>query len=143
MKSRNRAYALFIVALLLLGLTGCGGGQTPTSVTKQFTDAIKAKDQATIEKVYTGKELEIVNNNIADLTGGTSEESTESSFDEENAKLLEDKLLSFDYEITNEKIDNDKATVDVSITTYKIGDAFTNLLANYIREAFALALPFI
>ena len=139
MKIYRKYCAFLLIALLLIGLTGCGGGQTPTDVTKQFLDAIKSKDSKKIEKVYAGKELEIVNNGLTDLTGEKAEESTETSFDEENSKLFEEKLLSFDYEMSNEKIEDNKATVDVSITTYKIGDAFTNILSNYIQEAFALA----
>ncbi len=49
------------------------------------------------------------------------------------------KMLDFDYELSNEQIDGDKATVDVKITTYSIGDAFTAFFSDYMSQALILA----
>ena len=47
---------------------------------------------------------------------------------------------SVDWIVKNfEQIDGDKATVDVKITTYRIGDAFTAFFSDYISQAFMLA----
>ena len=45
-----------------------------------------------------------------------------------------------DYEITNEQIDGDTATVDVKITTYTVGDAFNTFITDYMSQGFTLAL---
>lgn len=47
------------------------------------------------------------------------------------SKKLDELVSSFDYEISNEVINNDKATVDVEIKTYEIGDALKNNYKSY------------
>lgn len=55
-----------------------------------------------------------------------------------NEQLLP-KMLDFEYEISNEKIDGDKATVDVNIKTYRLGDTISSFFGEYMSKAFALA----
>ena len=55
-----------------------------------------------------------------------------------NEQLLP-KMLDFEYEISNEKINGDKATVDVNIKTYRVGYAIFSFFGEYMSQAFALA----
>lgn len=48
-------------------------------------------------------------------------------------------LMEFEYTLSNEVIDNDKATVDVTIKTYNFGNAFSSFFSNYLTQAFAMA----
>ena len=48
-----------------------------------------------------------------------------------------DKVLEFDYQLGEEKIDGDKATVETTITTYPFGEIFTGIVADFIPQAFA------
>ena len=50
-------------------------------------------------------------------------------FGEEATQALIDKVLEFDYEIGEESIDGDTATVELTITTYPLGDIFTTVLS--------------
>ena len=52
---------------------------------------------------------------------------------------MKDKLLDFDYTLSNEKINDTKATVDVEFKTYEFGKAMTNTMAKYIEKALPLA----
>ena len=50
-------------------------------------------------------------------------------FGEEATQALIDKVLEFDYEIGEESIDGDTSTVELTITTYPLGDIFTTVLS--------------
>ena len=133
----SKFIGIFVSSLLIiLLLAGCGGGTpSPSDVTKQFLDAIKKKDSEKIENLYAGKKVDM----IGDILPDQAEESTESKNDEELQKLVEDKLFAFDYSITGEEIKEDKASVNVDITTYKIGEALGNVFGEYLGQAFGLA----
>ncbi len=65
----------------------------------------------------------------------------EGVFDEDEAmfKALYKRLVDFDYEVMNETIDDDSATVDVKISTYPFGAAMTEFISDYMTQALTLA----
>lgn len=125
---------VIILSLLLsLSFSACGSNApSPTDVSKDFMEAIKNKDNDSLKSLYAGEVL-----NITDGIETDADESAEmkSLYEEMYAKLFE-----FDYKISNEKINDQKATVDVEITTYQLGQAFKDFVGDYMREAFSLGM---
>lgn len=135
---RQRRIMTAITALMMcicsaIAFTGCGT-PSPSDTAKTFLDALKAQDTETMATVYAAKDLDVENG----LFGDTSEEDTLLS-GESFEKLFMDKILDFDYTITNEKIDGDKATVTVEITTYPMGDTFTQVYGELMTQIWGLA----
>lgn len=121
--------------VLVMGLAGCGdSGPTPSETVDKFLAAVKAEDAETIKTVYEPGEFVLTN-------AIDSEEIDESVLDEEEEmfKALKAKLLEFDYEVVGEEINEDKATVQVKITTYPFGSAVTEFISEYMTQALALA----
>ena len=123
-------------AIFFLG--GCSSAPSPTEVTDTFLQALKSQDGEAMATVYSGVDLDIL-----EAASESEDESSEESADTGLEAVYEDqmlpKMLDFDYEISNEQINDDKATVDVKFTTYRIGDAFTAFFSDYISQAFMLA----
>lgn len=105
---------VLLLALCLVLLTACG----PASP----TDALKA-------------DLENAKSSPEEIMG----EMGEDGFGEKATDALVKKVLEFDYELGEEKINGDTATVETTITTYPFGQMFTNVVTNFIAEAFANA----
>lgn len=127
-----------IALAMLAALSACGPKiPTPTETADTFLTALKAQDKETLASAYAGGDLDLLEE------AAESDESEETNEDSGLTKVYEEqmvpKLLDFDYEISNEQIDGDKATVDVKITTFRIGDAFTAFFSEYISQAFMLA----
>ncbi len=123
------------MAVFCLGVfTGCSSAPSPTEVTDSFLNAVKSQDSETIQSNYAEGSFDF--GQVA--TAEASEEGAQLS--EEAANTLTSKLLEFDYELSNEKIDGDTATVDVAITTYPFGDAFSSFVSDYLSQGFAAAL---
>ena len=59
----------------------------------------------------------------------------ETGFGKEATSALVDKVLDFDYEVFDEKIDGNTATVETTITTYPFGEIFGNVVADLFAEA--------
>ena len=93
-------------------MTACG--------TASPTDALKA-------------DLENAKSSPDEIIGQLGED----GFGEEATQALVDKVLEFDYQLGEEKIDGDKATVETTITTYPFGEIFTGIVADFITQAFA------
>lgn len=125
---------VIILSLLLsLSFSACGSNApSPTDVSKDFMEAIKNKDNDSLKSLYAGEVL-----NITDGIEVDADESAEmkSLYEEMYAKLFE-----FDYKVSNEKINDQKATVDVEITTYQLGQAFKDFVGDYMKEAFSLGM---
>lgn len=129
--------AIVIAVCLAVSLSLCGcGGPTPTETADTFLTAVKAGDVDTIKTVYAGDTFDV----LATLEDEDESSDAGSAVDEDYFdKVLMPKLLDFDYELSNEKIDGEKAGVDVKITTYDIGSAFTAFMSDYLTQAFTLA----
>lgn len=132
----KKIIALILSLTLCFSLTGCGS-PSPTKITTTFLDAVKAQDAASVEKVYLG-DSDDVNTSDEIVDEDTSEES-ETEIEQKLGTAMEEKLFAFDYEVSNEVIDGDKATVDVTITTYDMGMATTSALGEYMSQAIGLA----
>lgn len=130
---------------LIFGLSACGEKvASPTEVTNAFLTAVKEQDKEKMAELYTGDEFDFSDASLDGLLGDETanedqdETSDDSAYDEMSQTLTE-KILAFDYEVSNEVITDDKATVDVKITTYPLGEALTSFMAEYISQAFFLA----
>lgn len=119
-----------ITFILAVGLCSCGG-PTPTETVDSFLSAVKAEDSEVINSVYSSGDFEF-NNEIYDPD-------SDDEFTKELYESLIPKILEFEYEISNEKIEDDKATVDVKFTTYNIGSTLTSFMSEYVTQAMALA----
>lgn len=138
-----KVISLVVIAVLsslcLVGLSGCAG-PSPTEVTQQFLDGIKNNDTESIQEVYGGDTSTMLSAWQEDTT--SKEDSTAVSSQEMQdlyQNTLMPKLREFDYEVSNEQINGDTATVDVTITTYAVGDAFSSFLSDYMNQAVTLA----
>ena len=135
---KKKLLVITIVLAMLAALSACGPKiPTPTETADTFLTAVKAQDKETLATVYAGGDLDLLEE------AAESDESEEANEDSGLTKVYEDqmvpKMLDFDYELSNEKIDGDKATVDVKITTYDIGSAFTAFMADYFTQAITMA----
>ncbi len=128
-----------VSVLCMVGLVGCSG-PTPTETTQQFLDGIKANDTESIQKVYAGDPNTVLTITPEDAESEGSDGVVVGEIQDTINNDLVPKLREFDYEITNEQIDGDTATVDVKITTYTVGDAFNTFITDYMSQGFTLAL---
>ena len=129
---KKKILSIAVVLTLVFSLCACGG-PTPTSTVETFLDAVKAQDVETIKTVYADEDFSFIGE--MDLE---SEDNTQPETDKVlNEKMLP-KLLEFDYVVSNEQINEDKATVDVTVTTYNFGAAMTTFFSSYMTQAFAL-----
>ena len=129
---RHIAIVLAIMTALFF-LSSCGG-PSPTETTDTFLKAIKEQDVETLKSVYAGGEVDLL-----DSVGEDAEETEDEAFSKILDEQLLPKILDFDYELSNEQIDGDKASVDVKINAYRIGDIFTSFLSDYMTQALMLA----
>ncbi len=128
----KRLLALAMTVVLVLALTACGGGgssaDTPTDAANSFLKAVQEQDMDAIGAVYQGDPAEM------DLLG---EATGEEEFPEELSALLSEQMQKFEYEVSNEVVDEDSATVDVKITTVNIGKAFEDSINEFMEKAIA------
>ncbi len=103
---------ILLLALCLVFLTACGSSSP--------TDALKA-------------DLENAKASPDEIIGEIGDE----GFGEEATEALIDKVLEFEYEFGEEKVDGDTATVETTITTYPFGDMFTSVISDFITQAMA------
>ncbi len=121
----------FVILILTMGLLCSCGGATPTETVDSFLSAVKAEDSETINSIYSDKTFKFGN----ELYAADSDD----EFTNELREKLIPKVLDFEYEIDNEKIDGDKATVDVTFKTYNLGSTLTSFMSEYMSQAMALA----
>ena len=127
---------ILAVAAAIFFLGGCSSNPTPTQTADTFLQAIKSQDSEAMAGVYAGGEVDLLD---AAAESEDETEATDTGLTQVYEEQMLPKMLDFDYEFSNEQIDGDKATVDVKITTYSIGDAFTSFFSDYISQAFILA----
>lgn len=123
----KKLIALFTAFLVTISLTGCGG-PSPTDVSTTFLDGIKEFNPETIASVYAD-------------AGKTDDV----ELDKEDQEMLDrlkqepfNKMLTFDYKLSNEQIKDDKATVDVAITTYDLAKPYENFMKKFFLAAFSM-----
>jgi hypothetical protein len=129
---KKKLLAFITVLIMTASLCACGG-PSPTDTVTAFMDGIKTQDSEAIAAAYAGEEFAF--SGVLEL----DEEGDESASDKVLTEQMMPMIMEFDYELANEVIDGDKATVDVTITTYSFGTAFNAFVTNYLTEAFAMA----
>ncbi len=120
---------------LMISFCACGT-PSPTDTVDTFLSAVKAQDQETVKSVYVGKNFSILENIDEEDTDSEDGESTDDPLE----KQMQEKVLDFEYTLSNEKINDTKATVDVEFKTYEFGKALTKIMEEYMEKALPLAL---
>lgn len=122
--------ALITAVVLSVTLAACGGSKadSPSATTETFLKAVKKQDQQTLKSVYLGDSDSIISDSDIDASN------TKVPIDQ-NLKSL---LFDFDYAIQEEKTEGDTAVVTVEITTYPLGDVFTEWFQEFIAKAFSV-----
>lgn len=130
---KKKLCSLLLILALVLSFSACST-PSPTEVTTAFLQAVKEQNTEDMADLY------------AEGSWSLSEEAGEEADLEEDDELSQysmdevfPKLSEFDYEVLEEKIDGEKATVDVKITTYNLGDTFTAFVGEYLAQALTLA----
>ena len=140
---KRKLLVITAIMVMIAVMSGCGPKiPTPTETTDSFLQALKSQDAEAIAGVYDGTDvdlLEAASDSAEDNETDSDSETTDTGLEAVYEEQMLPKMLDFDYELSNEQIDGDKATVDVKITTYRIGDAFTAFFSDYISQAFMLA----
>lgn len=128
----KKKLSLLLVIVLCFTLFSCVKQPTPTDVANSYLSAIKSNDTEQLTKLYAG--------DISTVSFQAACDDMSDSFSKELAKNVTTKFTSFEYKISNEIIKDDKATVDVTIKTYNLGDAFKSAISEYITEGISLAI---
>lgn len=131
------AVGIAVLCALCIGLMGCGG-PSPTDVTKQAIEAVKAQDTDALAKVYAGGAANISTDMFASTSEG-EELADSSDLTDDQQQVVKDfysKLLDFDYTLSDEQIDGDSATVKVTINTYNFGNALNKVFQDALSTAF-------
>ena len=105
---------VLLLVVCMLTLTACGT-PSPTDVLKADLENAKSSPEEILSDI------------------------SDSGFGETAMNQLVQKVLDFEYQLGEEKIDGDTATVETTITTYPFGDIFKQVITNFIMQAFANA----
>ena len=107
----KKKVSILLLALCLILVTVACSSPSPS-------DALKA-------------DLENAKSSPEDIVGDIGD----SGFSDELNTALVNKMLEFEYEIGEEKVDGDTATVELTITTYPFGDMFTTVINDLMDKA--------
>ena len=126
---KKKLLSTLAAVMIMISFSACGT-PGPTETADTFMTAIKEKDAETVKSVYAGKTFDLLQE-----TGKESDDTFEGTLDD----ALAEKIFDFDYKLSDEKIDGDKATVKVSITTYDLGSAIEDFISEYLTQAITLS----
>ena len=122
-----RKYARLLLALVLAAaLTGCGGGNGPAKVVREFSEAVKKMDYAAMNACLA-EEMDL---------------DQEEELEEEADSLmtyLKEKAAGITYEIGETKTEEDTASVTVSYTYTDASEAMGEVMKEYVSQALVLA----
>lgn len=138
-KNRLLMFSCIVIALLCLSACGNSPEKTPTATVEEFLQAIQKDNISDTESVYADGTFDL---GASAWTSDDEEEGLEDEDVEGDSdpvfKVLQDdfypKVINFDYKVDDESINGKKATVKVSITTYKLGDAIYNGYMNFFDK---------
>ncbi len=108
-----------------------------TSVVSAETAATPAETLDAFLKELREKEIEEFSEEFPPDTAAGLDEIT--GLDEELTQDLFGKLQDFEYELSNEQIDGDTATVDVTIRTYDFGKTVSDIILDFMGDAFFMS----
>lgn len=116
MKHLKKLMISVLAISMVISMAACGKANTPTKVVEKQMQELKD------EKVET------------ELSSLVSDASVAKKYGDDYKKLLK-KIQDFDYEVTDEKVDGDSATVTVKITTYNFGQAYKDMYNQVVKDA--------
>jgi hypothetical protein len=119
----KRNIILFISVMLVFALTACSSSVSATDVVEKGITAIKDLDIVQIQKYFNTNDI----TDESDILGD--------DFEVENMEIFALMTKNLSYEIIEEKIDGDTATVKAKITNINM----TIIMGEYITQALALA----
>ena len=137
----KKIFCILLIIAMVFTMAACGKNtpqqvsdpveeiMSPTQTLDAFLKAFKARDTEALNEYYEGEADELV------ILEDLDEPALQGLVD----KLME-KLLDFDYTLSNEKIDGKNATVDVNFKTYDIGGIMSDIISNMLSDAAALAI---
>lgn len=114
MKKLKKIIALSLLGISLVAFAGCNKTESPKDVVSEYFEDIKFN-----------AENELVNNAIE------TENGEEEVFTKETEEALKDLVKKLEYTVGDEKIDGDKATVNVTVK----GANLLELVTNTINDA--------
>lgn len=117
----RKILSLIICLLIALSLCACGSKNSPSSSVDEYMKTKKNEAAESLDQYLNEEDLSML--------GGS----------EETAKDFYNLLADFDYSTSNEKIEEDKAYVDVTFKTYDFGTFMKNFIADYFQDALAMA----
>ena len=132
-------FAAMALAAGLLVVAGCASTPTPTATVESAFNALKSGDFDKFSASYAG-DLDSVKEALSsDYINGTGAV-TDALTDDQKAVLTKfvTMLFSYDFTVSDEKIDGDSATVAVDFTSYDMASVFKNALSEYFKQAFSL-----
>ena len=115
--------AALLILVMSLSTAACGAKEpSPTEVLDTYLKTIQTEgfDQAGISS--------------SDLDMDDLSES-----DSDLVDSLKGKMQEFEYELSNEQIDGDSATVDLKVNTYGFGAMLTEVLTEYFQQAITMS----
>lgn len=133
----TRCLVLLLTVSMVFVFSACGAGSGgPSKAAKTFLKSLKNQDSENMAAVYLGKEPAM----------GYFGEKALASMDANDlfmSAIIEkfmDVICSFDYNVSNERINGDTAMVDVTMETVNMGAIVENSLIEFMPELFAAAL---
>lgn len=118
---------LLALLCVLACLITCGCSPTQQNTPSAAVESYIKEEQ----KQMKAEGLESIN--------GADIEEFEEFMSAETAKEFITSITDFDYKVNSETVDGDKATVNVTITSYDFGSWFANSLTSYFQIAFTQA----
>ena len=136
----KKIFCILLIVAMVFTMAACGNKpsaqntdeeeiMSPTQTLDAFLKAFKARDADKLNEFYEGEADDLI------FWKDLEDPALSGLMD----KMME-KLLDFDYALSNEKIDGKTATVDVNFTTYDIGGIMKDIIENMLSDAAALAL---
>ena len=145
MKKNIKKIGLIVISLILcLSFASCGLFSTPKKSVDAYFKAMKAKDLKTQQEYVTGEDVkkpEVIkkDNKSKDVNKDDKKDGKkDDKFEKEMSEILSEKMLDFDYEIKDQKKQGKTATVTVDITSYSMGNMFTQWYLEMMPKLFQM-----
>lgn len=130
MKILKRYLSIILILVIGVGVTACGNS-TPTSEVEEGLEGLRAGKREEVKVLVT----DAINKSIL----GNSEELSKevpSGMTEETQDLLNKVLGKMSYKINSENIENEKATINVTLKGGNISKAFKGYLGDLLTLAY-------
>ena len=145
MKNNIKKICVIIISLILcLSFASCGLFSTPKKSVDAYFKAMKAKDLKTQQEYVTGEDVkkpEVIkkDNKSKDVNKDDKKDGKkDDKFEKVMSEILSEKMLDFDYEIKDQKKQGKTATVTVDITSYSMGNMFTQWYLEMMPKLFQM-----